>query len=72
MISRFGISSAAAMWLGRLNFLYLRPQTMLNGLTLYIEESTLTPVTEVSLIPLKLTQHDSLHLTVVATDSMRY
>lgn len=45
---------------------------MLSGLTLYIGENTLTPMTEVSLIPLKLTQRDSLHLTVAATDATRY
>lgn len=45
---------------------------MLSGLTLYIEENTLTPMAEVSHIPLKLTQHDSLHLTIVATDATRY
>lgn len=42
---------------------------MLNGLTLYIGKIILTPMTEVSFIPLKLTIHDCLYMTAVATDA---
>lgn len=50
----------------------LKTTNHVNGLTLYIGKITLTPVTEVLLIPLNLTQHDWLYLTAVATDAMLY
>lgn len=50
----------------------LKTTNHVNGLKLYIGKITLTPVTEVLLIPLNLTQHDWLYLTVVATDAMLY
>lgn len=44
----------------------LKTTKHVNGLTLYVGKITLTPMTEISLILLKLTQHDWLYLTAVA------